>query len=104
MLRRLKRFLPTGIAPRRVLLGPARGAVALIDFRFDTAFFFGLHERELHAHYRRMLKHGMRCFDVGGYRGWDAIGMSVISGGPVVSFECNPENASFIESSATAGG
>jgi hypothetical protein len=104
MLRRLKRLLPSGVAARRVLRGPAKGATALIDFRFDTAFYFGLHERELHSHYRRLVQPGMQCFDVGGYRGWDAIGMSVLSGANVISFECNTENASYIASSSKAGG
>jgi hypothetical protein len=91
LLRRLAHtVLPKDIKPRHIRFGIARGAVANIDFRFDTAFFFGRHETDLHMHYARLLKPGMRCFDAGMYRGWDALLFAHLTKGPVVSFDGNP--------------
>jgi len=66
--------------------------MAKIDFRFDLAFFVGCHESDLHPHYKRLLKPGMRCFDVGMWRGWDALLLGHLTGGDVVSFGVNPKN------------
>jgi hypothetical protein len=82
---------PKGAHPRRLRFGLARGAVANVDLRFDAAFFFGLHERPLHQHYRRLVKRGTRVFDVGMYRGWDALTFAWMTGAEVVSFDGNPK-------------
>ena len=82
--------LPKSIKPRKLRFGLAKGAIATIDFRYDLGFYFGLHEPELWPHYRMLLKRGMRCFDVGMYRGWDALAFSVLTNSDVVSFDCNP--------------
>lgn len=88
----LKSVLPRGGAPRRILRGPAKGVRANIDFDRDTAFYLGLHESVLHRHYRAILKPGMKVFDVGMYRGWDALTFATLTGGPVVSFDGNPDS------------
>ena len=62
-----------------------------IDFRYDAAFYFGRHEPHLFPHYRRLLKPGMRCFDIGMYRGWDALNLSYLTGGKTISFDGNPD-------------
>lgn len=41
--------------------------------------------------YRRLLKPGMRCFDAGMYRGWDALLLAHLTGSEVVSFDGNPK-------------
>lgn len=87
----LHSILPTGAHSRRLWFGPARGARAAIDFRWDLSFFWGRHERALHSHYRQLVQQGTDCFDVGTYRGWDALTMARLSGGRVASFDCNAE-------------
>src|SRR6516164_738286 len=67
-------ILPNGPKERKIFRGLAKGIPANIDFEWDTAFYFGLHEPVLHQHYRRLLKPGMRYFDIGAYRG---VGCSV---------------------------
>ena len=96
--------LPQSAKPRTVKFGLAKGAKALIDFQFDTAFFFGRYERELEPHFRRLVRPGMKCFDVGGHRGWDAIALARLSGASVVSFECNAECATFMEKTIACSG
>ena len=83
--------------PRRLRYGLARGAIANIDFKYDAAFYFGRHEPDLHPYYKKLLKKGMRCFDIGTYRGWDALTLAYLTGGEVVSFELAPR---FIEMAA----
>jgi hypothetical protein len=85
------RFLPAKQAPRRLPFGLAKGRIANIDFRYDAAFYFGRHEPDLFPHYRRLLRPGMTCFDLGTYRGWDALNLAHLTGGKVISFDCNPE-------------
>jgi len=72
----------------------AKGAIANIDFNYDAAFYFGRHETDLHPYYKQLLKKGMRCFDIGAYRGWDALTLAYLTGSEVVSFELVPR---FIE-------
>jgi hypothetical protein len=76
----------------------------VIDFRLDTAFYFGRHESELVPHFHEMLKQGDKTFDVGGYRGWDAISFANISRAPVVVFEAGTQNCQFIAHTARASG
>lgn len=83
--------LPRSVRPRRIAFGPARGAVAAVDFSRDAAFYFGRHEPPLHAHYRRLLRPGMAAFDIGMYRGWDALQIFRLTGGPVLSVDGNPD-------------
>lgn len=80
---------PRGSRARKLRFGPARGVAANIDLSKDAAFLFGLHERPLHRHYRRLLRRGMKVFDVGMYRGWDALTFAWMTGDEVVSFDGN---------------
>ena len=89
--RALHALLPKGPKPRVLRFGLAKGATATIDFRYDTAFYFGLHEPWLHPFYRDILKPGMKCFDVGMYRGWDALCIAVLTRSEVVSFDSDPQ-------------
>lgn len=86
----LEALVPRG-STYRFRLGPLRGAKACIDWQWDLAVVLGRHEPELHDHYRRLVKRGMRCFDVGMYRGWDALLMTHLSEGSTVSFDGNPQ-------------
>lgn len=86
----LEALVPKG-ATHRFRFGPLRGAKACIDWQWDLTVVLGRHEPELHAHYARLVKRGMRCFDVGMYRGWDALLVAHLSEGPTVSFDGNPQ-------------
>jgi hypothetical protein len=97
MLRQILRsiihgILPRSIVTRRIPFGLAKGVLADVDFRWDTAFYFGMHEPELHVHYRRLLKPGMKAFDIGTHRGWDALAIAHITKAPVISFDLNPSS------------
>jgi Methyltransferase FkbM domain len=83
------RLLPQKVQARTIPFGLAKGARANIDFRYDSAFYFGWHEPRLPAHYRTILTRGMNCFDVGMYRGWDALTFAHVTAGRVVSFDVN---------------
>lgn len=86
-------LLPGGTRPRRLLLGPAAGCVMGIDLHHQLKVYFGLYEAELAPHLKALIRPGARCFDVGGQGGYDALIMAKASGGPVVSFECDPRAA-----------
>jgi hypothetical protein len=81
-------FLPRGSHFRRVVFGPAAGAVMRIDFRHQTRLFLGIYEHELWPHFRALLRPGMRSFDIGGQNGYCALLIHRLTGGEVVSFEC----------------
>jgi hypothetical protein len=83
-------LLPSRIKPRKIWFGLAKGRLVNVDFRYDTAFVFGRHEPELYPHYKRLLRVGMNCFDIGMYRGWDALSLAHLTNGEVVSFDGNP--------------
>jgi Methyltransferase FkbM domain len=79
------------VRPRRLPFGLAKGVIANIDFTVDSSFYFGRHEPELQPHYRSLLRRGMKCFDIGMYRGWDALTFAHITQGKVMSFDLNPQ-------------
>lgn len=105
MLRRLKSLLPRSVKPRTIPFGLASGCRAVVDFNCDAGFYFGRHERELFKHYRRLIYPGCRCFDIGGYRAWDAIIFAKLSdGAQVVTYEANPSGIAHIEATIEASG
>lgn len=82
-------LLPKAVRPRVIKGGLGKGLVANIDFDLDLGFYLGRHEPLLHEHYRRLLKPGMKTFDLGMYRGWDALCLANLSQDEVVSFDGN---------------
>jgi hypothetical protein len=72
----------------RILFGPAAGAVMPIDFRFQKRLLLGVYERELWPAYRRLLRHGMKSFDIGGRDGYSSLLIERRTRAPVISFEC----------------
>ncbi|MBK9118899.1 MAG: FkbM family methyltransferase [Phycisphaerales bacterium] len=95
---------PRGVSPRTIRFGLARGERLLIDFRYDTAFYFGTYESELNPYILSYVRAGSKCFDVGGHRGWDAIIFAKLSMCEVVSFEANAANVKFLRESAACSG
>lgn len=87
--------LPDRSRNTRLRFGLARGRRANINFRYDMAYYLGKHEPVLWPYYRDYVKPGTRCFDVGMYRGWDALVFAHLSGEEVVSFDSNPESLAY---------
>lgn len=85
--------IPRGSKFRRVLLGPAAGCVMKLDLRDHMKLYLGIYEIELSRYLKSLVRPGARSFDVGGQGGYDALIMAKASGGPVVSFECDPQAA-----------
>jgi hypothetical protein len=88
---KLKRaLLPPGTKVRRLPCGIARGLRMEIDFSFQTRLYLGLYETELNRHLRALCRPGFAAFDIGGQFGYDALLMAKLTGGAVVSVECDP--------------
>lgn len=92
-VRPFKRLLPRGTRNRRLLFGPAAGCVMPIDLHSRLRTYLGVYEFELNRHFRRMVKRGANCFDIGGRDGYDALMIASLSRGRVVSFECDAAGA-----------
>lgn len=60
-----------------------------VDFRSDLKAYLGMFEYELNSHFKRMLKPGSTCFDIGGSGGYHSLVMARTTGARVVSFECD---------------
>jgi methyltransferase FkbM-like protein len=87
----LKRaLLPSGAKVRRLPCGPAKGVRMEIDFAYQTRLYLGLYETEVNRQLRALCRPGFAGFDVGGQFGYDALLMAKLTGGPVVSVECDP--------------
>lgn len=74
---------------RRLPFGPAAGCVMKVDFHHCFQMYLGIYERELWRHFKRLVRPGYNSFDVGGQGGYYALLLGKISGGQVVSFECD---------------
>jgi hypothetical protein len=66
----------------------AAGCIMAVDFRCDLKAYLGIYEYELLPHFKRMLKPGSKCFDIGGRDGYHALIMAKTSGAKVACFEC----------------
>lgn len=86
-------ILPRGKRFRKLPFGPASGCVMNIDFKQHAGLYLGMYEKEIEPHFLRLLKPGVRCFDVGGQGGYDALIMAKLTGEKVISFECDADAA-----------
>src|SRR4051812_8696549 len=87
----LKRsLLPKDRRFRRIVFGPAAGRWMNLDLTNELRMYLGVFERELWHAYRKLLRPGMRSFDVGGRDGYSALVIASCTGSDVVSFECDP--------------
>ena len=100
----IKRLLPRGRALRRIRFGPAAGALMPLDLQSELRMYLGVYERELWPHYRRLLRRGMRCFDIGGRDGYSALLIHRLTGADVVSIECDPAAAASMGRTFAANG
>lgn len=88
----LKAALPRGARPRKLPSGIGRGLRMSIDFHEgQTRIFLGLYETELNPSLRRVCQPGLNCFDIGGNVGYDALVLAKLTGGQVLSVECDQE-------------
>jgi hypothetical protein len=85
----LKALLPHGKQLRRILMGPAKGAILPLDLQYELRLFLGVYERELWPVYRSLLGPGMFAFDIGGRDGYSALLIHSITKAPVISFEAD---------------
>jgi len=95
LLRQIARQIKNALLPRdaqfrRLPFGLARGVVMQVNFQRDTLRYMGFYEIELSKHFRNLVHRGFKCFDVGGKDGYDALLLAKLSGGIIVSFECDP--------------
>ncbi len=105
VLSRIRRaVLPRGARVRRVPLGPGSGLKVEIDFDADASFYFGYYEIPLNRYFRRLVRRGDKCFDVGAYRGWHALVLAKLTAAPVVTFDTNPATAELIRRNAWHNG
>ena len=86
-------ILPKGKHFRKLRFGLASGCVMNIDFQHSTGLYLGLYEKEVEPYFRSLLHRGYNCFDVGGKGGYDALIMAKLTGGEIVSFECEEDAA-----------
>ena len=94
----LKLFLPNQTRPMRILRGPFRGAVVLINPRHSLRKLFGLYERELSPWLEQVLPRVTRVLDVGAHYGYYTFGCAagfrrLGKAGEIIAFE--PERESF---------
>jgi hypothetical protein len=102
-LRRLKNaVVPAGPRLRRLPLGIGRGLRLQVDLRHHSGLYLGLYEIELNRHLRAQCRPGFKCFDVGGQLGYDALVLAKLTGGAVVSFECEPTAVASMQTSFEA--
>lgn len=90
-LRPVKNLLvPKGRRLYRLPFGPAAGCRMRLDLQNQFIQYLGVYERELTPHFRRLLEPGLDCFDIGGQGGYDALLMAKLTGGKILSCECDP--------------
>jgi len=85
-------LLPRGEEFRRIPFGIMAGNVMKIDFFNQFRQYLGMYEFELNPYFKKLVKPGYKCFDVGGKGGYSALMLSKLSqGADVVTFECDDE-------------
>lgn len=80
--------VPHGYRPRRLVTGPGRGLRMNLDLTFQTRLWLGLYETELNSTLRQLCRPGRKAFDIGGQFGYDALILAKLTGGPVVTVDC----------------
>lgn len=91
-LKTLKNTLvPGGLHLRKIPIGLNAGSVMYIDLHHQFRQYLSMYEFELNPHFKRLVRPGYSCFDVGGKGGYNALMMAKLSQGKIVSFECEDE-------------
>ena len=81
--------LPHELKVLTIPWGVGRGLKMPLNPQHELRIWLGLYEIEVARHLRRLVTTGMRCYDVGGQYGYDALVLARLSRGPVVSFEAD---------------
>jgi hypothetical protein len=71
---RLKTFFPDRPQPMRILRGPFRGAIVIMNPRYSLRKLFGLYEHELNSWLEEVLPRVTRVLDVGAHYGYYSFG------------------------------
>lgn len=101
-VRRLKRLLPAGEAPRRVPFGVTAGLRIESDLRGPAYFTLGLYEYEIHNWLRRLAASGGRAFDIGAASGVQTLALARLTGTTVVAFERDQQALEALRRNAAA--
>lgn len=64
-----------------------------LDLSSGFQTYVGMYERELWRHFQKLVHSGYNSFDVGGKGGYYALLLGKMSGGRVISFECEKDAA-----------
>lgn len=75
-----------------------------LDFLDHTRLYLGLYEIELVRHLRRLCRPGVRCFDVGGAIGYDALLLVKLGAERVVTFEADRAVAGALAANVSLNG
>jgi hypothetical protein len=89
---RLKMFLPDRPRPMRILRGPFRGAVIIMNPRHSLRKLFGLYERELNCWLEQVFPRVTLVLDVGAHYGYYTFGCAAAfrrrgKAGEIIAFE-----------------
>lgn len=92
----LKRVIPNGVRPVRILGGPFRGAVLQLNPKTSLRKVFGLYERELNSWLESTLPRVETVLDVGANEGYFTLGCAAAfrrlgKTGEVIAFEPNEQ-------------
>jgi hypothetical protein len=95
---RLKSVIPDREMPVRILFGPFRGAVIVLNPRSSLRKIFGLYERELNCWLQRLLPAVSKIIDVGANDGYFTFGCAAAFArlgtvGEIISFEPQEQHA-----------
>jgi hypothetical protein len=73
--------------PKRLPRGLLAGKQYIVNPCAQPGIYLCLYEYELHEHFYRLLKKGMRSFDIGSSAGYDAVGINNLTLSDVVCVE-----------------
>jgi hypothetical protein len=73
--------------PKRIPRGLLAGRQYIVNPCAQPGIYLGLYEYELHNHFHKLLKRGMRSFDIGSSMGFHAVGINNLTLSDVVCVE-----------------
>jgi hypothetical protein len=82
------------VAPQRMCFNP----------QHELRRYFGLYERELKPYFRKLVRRGDKCFDVGANSGYYALALCNITGSRVVAFESDQAALAVLQMSRQTSG
>jgi hypothetical protein len=90
--------------PRRMPRGLLAGKKYIVNPCAQPGIYLCLYEYELHEHFYKLLKKGMRSFDIGSSTGYDAVGINNLTLSDVVCVEPRSEARDRLQENLTVNG